>query len=79
MTRSESRVLTELVGVRFTPEEHAALVVQADASGCTVPELLRLALRVYVEHRKADPDYRASVEAHLDRQRRILLGGEPDG
>lgn len=37
--KSETRQMTELVGVRFTPDDHLAL--KQGSRGITVPELLR--------------------------------------
>lgn len=39
--KSETRQMTELVGVRFTPDDHTALKHEARRRGVTVPELLR--------------------------------------
>jgi hypothetical protein len=39
--RSETRLLTELVAVRFTPTDMEALRQEADRRGISVPELLR--------------------------------------
>lgn len=57
--RSESRVRTRFVGVRFTPDEHAALSAAADSLGCTVPALVRLAVTLHADpHVRTDPTRR---------------------
>lgn len=40
--RSESRQRTEMVGVRFTADEKAALTTAAKARGMSLPDYLRL-------------------------------------
>lgn len=57
--RSESRRRPEMVGVRFTADERAALVGTAAELGCTVPELVRLSVALYTDpHVRTDPSRR---------------------
>jgi predicted transcriptional regulator len=58
--------------VRLDPEQAAELEAVAEVNGAPVSEEIRRAIAEYIEAKRKDKDFRARLQASIERHREIL-------
>jgi Arc/MetJ-type ribon-helix-helix transcriptional regulator len=62
----------KMMSLRLDPQEASDAETVATVDGVSVSEVVREALRRYVNDRQADPDFQRELRSSLERNRRAL-------
>lgn len=65
---------THVMSLRLPPQDAEQLRLMATVDGQTVSDLIRTAIRAYVDQRRAEPEFQERTRAYLERQQQLILG-----